>query len=444
MLNDPKMRNILLYGRKFFLRSNGSQNIIIVNEYPYIIDDVTFGLIEHISDAVQEGNNTKESIMKYSEKYEESDRIGLLFDDLIGLLYDSRWIPHSHLFPRRRLSSNRTFNELMDYVNADYPLRAMLAVTYRCNNRCSFCYAESPRCDEELLSRDWKKIIDKLILVGVSTFIFTGGEPVLYGNLLDLVKYSSGRVGVGIVTNGTLLTSKYCHGLLDSGLDFMKITLHSHIPGIHDMIVGQSGASALTLDGIKNMIGVGGGRFGVMINTTIMKENYKSIPDMMKILSSLGIRGITLSGLMSRTNNLVLSDEELNDYVDELMEVSKDFNITLSWFGPMCWLGFKVKNPLFIEAVSAGYNRCMASREIINVEPNGDVTPCQSWIHGDKGGNLLTDDWTKIWTSDVMMMARGSHVVAKCHDCEFKISCDGACPLLMTDELRDFSALKEK
>ena len=33
------------------------------------------------------------------------------------------------------------------------------------------------------------------------------------------------------------------------------------------------------------------------------------------------------------------------------------------------------------------------------VAPDGTVIPCQSWLGGTALGNILTDDWDKIWQS---------------------------------------------
>ena len=32
------------------------------------------------------------------------------------------------------------------------------------------------------------------------------------------------------------------------------------------------------------------------------------------------------------------------------------------------------------------------------ITPSGEVIPCQSWLNEDSLGNILKDDWKKIWT----------------------------------------------
>ena len=66
------------------------------------------------------------------------------------------------------------------------PARADLALTYQCNNKCSFCYV-GDRKTEELSTENWKNILDELWKVGVPSVIFTGGEPTLRKDLVELV-----------------------------------------------------------------------------------------------------------------------------------------------------------------------------------------------------------------------------------------------------------------
>ena len=40
---------------------------------------------------------------------------------------------------------------------------------------------------------------------------------------------------------------------------------------------------------------------------------------------------------------------------------------------------------------------CGACLSNMAISPNGNVIPCQSWLKGDVLGNILTDDWKKIW-----------------------------------------------
>ncbi|MFW9927343.1 MAG: radical SAM protein, partial [Candidatus Thorarchaeota archaeon] len=62
-----------------------------------------------------------------------------------------------------------------------YPVLSEIALTYRCNNKCRFCYAYSPyRESGEMTTDEVKRIIDIIVDdAHVPSLSFTGGEPTL-------------------------------------------------------------------------------------------------------------------------------------------------------------------------------------------------------------------------------------------------------------------------
>ena len=66
------------------------------------------------------------------------------------------------------------------------PPRIDLAVTYKCDNNCYFCYAGGSRNVKELSTDQWKKVIDHLWKIGVPQIVFTGGEAACRKDLVEL------------------------------------------------------------------------------------------------------------------------------------------------------------------------------------------------------------------------------------------------------------------
>ncbi len=62
-----------------------------------------------------------------------------------------------------------------------YPVLSEIALTYRCNNACRFCYAFSPyRESGEMSTEEVKRVIDMIVNdAKVPSLSFTGGEPTL-------------------------------------------------------------------------------------------------------------------------------------------------------------------------------------------------------------------------------------------------------------------------
>lgn len=106
-----------------------------------------------------------------------------------------------------------------------------VTLTRSCNLRCSFCYAK--RADYNEISSvkydELKKIVDFCCDAKVKYFIFCGGEPTLYPQLFDILKYIKSKdhkMLPTIATNGILLEDiEYCKALIENGISYIDISL---------------------------------------------------------------------------------------------------------------------------------------------------------------------------------------------------------------------------
>src|ERR1035437_5057997 len=89
-------------------------------------------------------------------------------------------------------------------------------VTRSCNLNCLDCHSDSRprRYAGELNTHDALTVIDDLANYGVSQLHFAGGEPLLRGDLLELVFRARPRgIQPSLITNGTALTPERVAGL---------------------------------------------------------------------------------------------------------------------------------------------------------------------------------------------------------------------------------------
>ena len=92
-----------------------------------------------------------------------------------------------------------------------------IAVTKECNLRCFYCYRKTNNNEQNnILSKDEiRKIVESATKLGISKIRFTGGEPLLRKDLLEIIKDTNSIKDVRnicLTTNGTLLT-KYAKKL---------------------------------------------------------------------------------------------------------------------------------------------------------------------------------------------------------------------------------------
>ena len=144
---------------------------------------------------------------------------------------------------------------MLDRFNREiYYLR--IAVTDRCNLRCTYCMPEAGiklRSHEDILSyEEIEEIVRVAVRLGFYKFRLTGGEPLVRKGIIGLVEKLAKIEGVrtlAMTTNGLLL-SEYAVPLKAAGLQRLNISLDSLIPGRYRQIT-RGGNLGQALAGIK-------------------------------------------------------------------------------------------------------------------------------------------------------------------------------------------------
>lgn len=98
-----------------------------------------------------------------------------------------------------------------------------------CNMECKFCYArfEDFKVDNQLAYEHSCTIIFKLYNAGVEKITFAGGEPMLYKNLNNCIKFAKSLgMTTSIITNGSLIKEQW---LIDMKpyLDWIGLSIDS-------------------------------------------------------------------------------------------------------------------------------------------------------------------------------------------------------------------------
>jgi radical SAM protein with 4Fe4S-binding SPASM domain len=320
--------------------------------------------------------------------------------------------------------------ELM-YGKWTAPARMDLAITYRCNLGCEKCYVGDRRSGPELGTSDWVRVYDVLWKAGVPQVVFTGGEPTMREDLVELVSEADEFV-TGLVTNGTKLEA-LAASLRDSSLDYAQVTVESFDPKVHDRITCTEGSHARTVAGIEKAMSVG---LQVVTNTTLTKKNVASFIDTIKWLHGLGIKNVACNTLICSGHGTEykkengLPDAELRDLLEEACRTAEKLGVVFQWYSPTCYR--EGVNPV---ELGLGAKTCSAAAHNMTIQPDGTVLPCQSWP--DPVGDILKDDWASIWRHPTCVRLR-KHLFApeECGGCEYEAVCGGGCPLDGTPRAR--------
>jgi hypothetical protein len=247
------------------------------------------------------------------------------------------------------------------------PLRLDCALTYRVSEQVAKEVAPLERVDRELLTEEWKVIMDKAWNAGIPHVIFTGGEPTLRPDLPDLIAHGEklGQV-TGLLTDGYRLTdTHYFHQLLQSGLDHIMILLQP----------GEDQSWEAVRDAIVEDI-------HVTVHLTLDQADAEPFLAMLDRLCDMGVKEISLSA----------TDPAYGEALLVLQAAAADRLLSLVWDLPV---PYSHMHPVAFELQDHEKPPSGAGRAWLYVEPDGDVLPAQGVTK--VLGNLLTDPWEKIW-----------------------------------------------
>lgn len=114
-----------------------------------------------------------------------------------------------------------------------------VSLTQRCNFQCFFCHMEGEQnASEEFSPEELGQLVKVASSLGISKVKLTGGEPLLRGDIVDIVSaISPYSEEVSMTTNGLLL-ERYAEKLHEAGLKRVNISLHSLDPMVFKKITG--------------------------------------------------------------------------------------------------------------------------------------------------------------------------------------------------------------
>lgn len=316
------------------------------------------------------------------------------------------------------------YHEFRGDING-YPVLSEIAVTYRCNLRCEFCYVGDHDA-RELGTLDMKKIVSRIYNEAmIPSVSFTGGEPLLRGDIVALIAHAV-RTGLwtNLITNGTLLSRDLIRALVGAGLSSAQVSLEGPSAAIHDAITGIAGAFESATRGVEMLRDAG---IPVHTNTTLSKNNIRHATEIVTLVKRLGLSRLSMNlvipcGRAGANHGLWIPYSEIGDRVLEVKRCAEAQGIRFLWYSPVPLCMF---NPI---AHGLGNKACAAITGLLSVDPAGNVIPCSSWR--EPVGSLLERGFGEIWASPGAIHCKNAdYAPDECRQCTHIAACKGACPL---------------
>lgn len=207
----------------------------------------------------------------------------------------------------------------MKHHEPPFILREMkIELTYRCGLACIHCSSDaSPASMKEMTYEDARNIIRQAGDMGVEELAFSGGEPLLFPRITELVSQAAHFAKVTLYTTGICSNlSTTLAQLQASGLKKMIFSLFSHEEIRHERVTRKKGSYRRTLNAIEASIASG---MTTEIHFVAMASNYRALPEIVKLMRETGVGRVSVLRFVPQGRGSLMPEEALSQ--DQYMEL---------------------------------------------------------------------------------------------------------------------------
>jgi MoaA/NifB/PqqE/SkfB family radical SAM enzyme len=172
------------------------------------------------------------------------------------------------------------------------PLVAELFLTENCNLRCVSCACWRTNTRDELTTAEWKDVLDQLAALRLHKVNFTGGEPLIRRDAVELMGYarSAGIRHLHLNTNAILLTPAMLSRVLDAGVRSFNVSVDGSRE-VHDRVRGRNGAFDRTFEHLRGLADQRDRfRLKIRLNFTVMRDNVAVLADVAELAQQARVR----------------------------------------------------------------------------------------------------------------------------------------------------------
>ncbi|WP_456395595.1 radical SAM protein [Thermococcus sp.] len=339
-----------------------------------------------------------------------------------------------------------TFSDTYENKSVEiYPFsmctRALLTLTHRCNFQCKHCLQGNNKWSpqiKELTTKEWMNMIDQLSEYGASYLFFTGGEPFLRRDTLQLLQYAGEYAfPLRVYTNATLLTPEIIKNLSKIDNLIVQVSLHGISEQDVDPFVGVLGAYKKIITSIKTLTDNG---VNVAVASSLRGHLIGRMEDFVDLLLDLNVSMWIPTLIMPVGCGFINwkefrpTTQEIREFLENLLRLMSIYNKENS--------GFRITGSFNIELLQDNKEfenfsfQCVPYIAYINIEPDGTITPCDRMTEWKLGSlkekslkELLSDsrDIRRDW-KDIYGKLKSLSILQKCKSCKYYALCGGVCP----------------
>lgn len=301
----------------------------------------------------------------------------------------------------------------------------------------------------ELSLREAEAFIDDLAEMKIPLLMFTGGEPLVRPDFWELAGYARSKgLKTALSTNGILVARDVAEKIQRLGIEYVGISLDGASEETHDRIRNQPGSFNSSLQALRNCVNAGV-KCGVRV--TVTKENFHELSRMIDLSLSLGVARFCVYWLVPSGRGRTLYSKKKLDLPKTLgildllytraKELNNDRMEILTVDGPQdaAYLLDRLKGEdpgayeSAVKLLELTGDSCSAGDRIANVDPSGNVYPCQfAQLEELKVGNVKKKSFSEIWNDNhasilTLFREKTKNLKGRCEICSYKNFCSGGC-----------------
>jgi pyrroloquinoline quinone biosynthesis protein E len=259
-------------------------------------------------------------------------------------------------------------------ITIEPPLALLAELTHRCPLRCPYCSnpLELAGASRELDAATWKRVFTQAAALGVLQVHFSGGEPLVRRDLVELVGHAS-EVGLygNLITSGIRLDAERLKALVCAGLEHVQLSLQDSDVVSGDRVAGLAGAQEAKrrAAGLVREAGL-----PLTVNAVVHRQNLKRLDDIIELAVALGadrleVAHVQYYGWALRNRDALLPNRDQLETATAAVEAARA----------------RLSGVMTIDYVLPDYHAhrpkaCMGGwgRRFINVTPEGKALPCHA------------------------------------------------------------------
>ena len=302
------------------------------------------------------------------------------------------------------------------------------AITSKCNLSCKHCRGFP---EGEVSTERARKLIAEIARLRPGWVIVEGGEPLLRPDLFELLGLMRQKgLEVHLITNGMVISPQIIATLKQLGVKVM---------------VSIDGATKATYEAIRN-----GADFDTVvqsartyateglleaINITLLKANFREIPEFFDLAVSVGVKRVTIIGLKPCQDFLqkLLTPEEYGQAIKLACQAAQETGVEFFFDEPFFWpavreWGLLAHQPAEGTGIVVSSTSACVFGEYLFIETNGGVKPCSfpPMTVGNINDKPLDEIWEDMLSSPLVQQIKDQKArVGYCRSCQYLEDCKG-------------------